>query len=85
MKDLYTITTYILTMETTIQINSELREALQLRKTSSKESYADVIWDLLEDTLELSDETKKELAESRMEARQGKVKSLSKIKRELGL
>ncbi len=82
---LYTITTYIVTMETTIQVSTGLRKELQDRKLRPKESYEDVIWDLIEDTKELSEETKREIAEARKEAKKGKVKPMSQIKSELGL
>ena len=72
-------------METTIQVSKELREELQNRKFSAKESYENVIWDLIEDTAELSDETKRDIAEARKEIKAGKTKSLSQIKKELGL
>ena len=45
-------------METTIQISEDLLEELKKRKINEK-SYEDVIWDLIEDELELSEETKK--------------------------
>lgn len=71
-------------MDTTIQISKDLRKELQNRKFSSKESYEDVIWDLLEDTMELSEETKRDIAEARKEIKQGKTKTLAQVKKELG-
>lgn len=70
-------------METTIQISKELLEELKKRKISSKESYEDVIRDLLEDTLALSDETKKAIAQGRQQIHQGKTVSFEELKREL--
>ncbi|MBN2067696.1 MAG: hypothetical protein JW744_04470 [Candidatus Diapherotrites archaeon] len=72
-------------MDTTIQISKELRQELQGRKFQAKESYESVIWDLIEDTMELSEETKRELAEARKEIKSGKAKSLAQVKKELGL
>jgi hypothetical protein len=72
-------------METTIQISKDLRKALSDRKMSSKESYEEVIWDLLEDTMELSEETKRDIEKSREEIKKGKFKSLEQVKKELGL
>ncbi len=43
-------------MVTTIQISEELLRALKLRKLHTKESYEQVIWDLIEDQLTLKDE-----------------------------
>ena len=74
---------YIDTMVTSIQISEELLEHLKKMKIHEKESYEDIILDLIEDRLELSDETKKEIEESRKEAREGKIISLEEIKRKL--
>jgi hypothetical protein len=72
-------------MTTTIQITEDLQQELINKKLYQKETYEEVIWNLLEDTKELSEETKKEIAEARDEIRKGKVHSLSKVKKELGL
>jgi len=72
-------------MDTTIQISKDLREKLELRKVSKKESYEEVIWDLIEDSMEISEETKREIEEARKEIKQGKFKTLSEIKKELSL
>ena len=50
-------------MVTTIQISQDLLEKLKLMKVHEKESYEDLIWDLLEDRIELSEETKRNIAE----------------------
>jgi len=72
-------------METTIQVSKELLETLKKRKISDKESYEEIIWDLLEDGMELSEQTKKEIQEARAEIKAGKYKTLSQVKKELGL
>jgi len=72
-------------MVTTIQISEKLQEELLSRKLFDRETYEEVIWDLIEDSLELSEETKAELAHSRQEAAEGKVHSLDDVKKELGL
>jgi predicted CopG family antitoxin len=72
-------------MDTTIQISRELLETLKKRKLSEKESYENVIRDLIEDTMELSEETKKDIAEARAEVKIGKVHRWEDIKRELKL
>ena len=46
---------------TTIQISKDLLEELKSRKMYDKESYEEVIWDALEDSMELSEETKKRI------------------------
>ncbi|MBS3146496.1 hypothetical protein J4471_02250 [Candidatus Woesearchaeota archaeon] len=72
-------------MDTTIQISKKLQEELQKRKITDKESYEEVIWDLLEDAMEISEQTKKEIEEARLEVKKGLVKPLSQIKTELKL
>lgn len=71
--------------ETTIQISHKLHEALKVRKISKKETYEEVIWDLLEDTMELSEETKMNISKSEKEIREGKTASLSEIEKRLGM
>ena len=83
-KNLYTIVAYIITMETTIQISKKLQEQLQKRKIIGKESYEEVIWDLLEDTMELSEETKIDIEEAKRDIKEGRIKSLAQVKKELG-
>ncbi|MBN1645126.1 hypothetical protein JW851_03750 [Candidatus Woesearchaeota archaeon] len=70
-------------MATTIQVSKDLLEQLRNRKMYDSESYEGVIRDLLEDTMELSEETKKELEKSRKEIKAGKFKTLSEVKKEL--
>lgn len=85
-KDLYTITSYILIMEqTTIQISKALLERLRMRKMSEKESYEEVVWDLIEDTTELSEETKKAIAVGRKQVKEGKTISLEAVKKKYGI
>jgi predicted CopG family antitoxin len=72
-------------MVTSIQISEELLEHLKKMKIHEKESYEDIILDLIEDRLELSEETKKEIEESRKEFREGKVHKWEDVKKELKL
>lgn len=72
-------------MATTIQISEKLKEKLNKMKLSSNETYEEVISNLIEDTMEVSEETKKDIASAREDIRQGRVKTLSQVKKELGL
>ena len=72
-------------MDTTIQISKKLQRELLKRKLYAKETYEEIIWDLMEDTMELNEQTKKEISEARSEIESGKVHSLKKVKKELGL
>jgi len=72
-------------MATTIQVSKELVKELKNRKLFDKETYEEIIWDLIEDTQELSEETKKELERSRKEIQEGKSYTVDQVKKELGL
>jgi len=72
-------------MVTSIQISENLLETLRKRKFNDKESYESIIWDLIEDTTELSEETKRGIAEARAEVKAGKVHKWEDIKKELSL
>lgn len=76
---------YIYTMATTIQVSSDLLETLKKRKLHTKESYEEVIWDLLEDTMELSEETKKAIAQSEKDFREGRFYTHEQIKKKYGI
>ena len=84
-KNLNTIADYIPAMVTTIQISEELLKELKARKMYVKESYEDVIWDLLEDTMELSEETKRDIELARKDIKEGKFITHEQLKKELGL
>lgn len=72
-------------MATTIQVSEELQQELIKRKLFDRETYEEVIWDLIEDCMELSERTIQELKGSREEIRSGKSHKLSEVKKELGL
>jgi len=72
-------------MATTIQVSEELKELLSHRKLRENETYEDVIWDILEDTMELSDETKKAIEESLAEIRAGKTIPLKEVERRMNV
>ena len=70
-------------METTIQISKNLLEKLAKMKMHEKESYENVIWDLIEDKMEFSRETKANIEKSEKEIREGKTISLEALKKKL--
>lgn len=72
-------------MATTIQISEELQHELAEKKLFDRETYEEVIWDIIEDTKELSEETKRNIEKSRAEIKAGKFKTLSQVKKELEL
>ena len=72
-------------MATTIQVSEELLDELKIRKVSDKESYEEIIWDLIEDTMELSDETKMEIEKAKKEIKAGRFYTHKQVKKNLGL
>ena len=72
-------------MVTTIQISEELQNELNKRKIFDRETYEEVIWDVLEDTMELSEETKKHIKQAEKEIKEGKTVTLSEVKKKIGL
>ena len=72
-------------MATTIQISEELQKVLKERRVYEKEAYEEVIWDLLEDTMEFSEQTKKDIEEARKQIKDGKTHTIEEIKKELRL
>lgn len=72
-------------MATSIQISEGLQKELTKRKFFEKETYEEVIWDLVEDSQELSEETREEIALARAEIKEGKFRTLAEVKKELNL
>lgn len=68
-------------MATTIQVSDELIDTLRNRKLYDNETYEDVIWDLIEDTLELSDETKQTIKEAEEDFRRGRTIPLEEVEK----
>ena len=72
-------------MATTIQISSDLQKKLSQKKIFDRETYEEIIWNLIEDTQELSEETKKDIIEARKEFKEGKFSTLEDVEQRLGL
>ena len=72
-------------MVTTIQISADLQEELSKRKLSKRETYEEVIWDLVEDTMEINEETKIEIEQARADIKAGKFYTHEQVKKQLGL
>ena len=70
-------------MATTIQISDKLVERLKVMKISDKESYENLIWDLIEDSMELSEETKRNIAQSEKDIKEGRTHKWEDVKRDL--
>ena len=72
-------------MATTIQISESLLETLKQRKLYEKESYEEVIWNLMEDSKEMNKETKLEIEQARAEIKAGKFFTHEQVKKKLGI
>lgn len=72
-------------MATTIQISPGLQGELAKMKLFNRETYEEIIWDLIEDTKELSEETKKDIAEARKEFKEGKFSTLEEVEKRLNV
>ena len=72
-------------MVTTIQVSNKLVQELKNRKMYDKESYEEVIWDLIEDTMELSEETKRSIKQAEQEIKEGRTVPFEEVKKKAGL
>ncbi|MFW6285621.1 MAG: hypothetical protein ACOC16_00450 [Nanoarchaeota archaeon] len=72
-------------MGTTINVSNELQKFLSSRKLFDKESYEEVIWDLVEDSLRINEQTKEEIKLAREEAKKGKIFSFDEVIKEAGI
>jgi predicted CopG family antitoxin len=66
-------------MKSTIQIREDLLKALKKRKLHPKESYEDVIWDLLEDQMVLKEEIINQIEIGRKEYLEGKFQTMDDV------
>ncbi len=71
-------------MATTIQVSNELAQELRSMKMFEKETYEELIWDLIEDRKVLSEETLKEIELARKQIAEGKSYTHEQVKKELG-
>jgi len=72
-------------MATTIQVSGQLLETLKKKKQYDRESYEEVIWNLVEDTMELNEETKKDIEQARADIKAGKFYTHEQVRKKLGL
>lgn len=72
-------------MPTTIQISDNVKKILDNMKVFHRETYNEIIENMIEDNLELNAKTKKELEEARKRFHAGKIVSHEEVKKRLGL
>ncbi|MBU0471572.1 MAG: hypothetical protein KKF89_01260 [Nanoarchaeota archaeon] len=66
---------------TTIQITQDLQQELNKMKLFARQTYEEVIWDVIEDTKELSEQTKRDIAKARKEIAEDKFITLTDLKK----
>lgn len=72
-------------MASSIQVSKDLKDALEKQKFTNKETYEEVIWDLLEDRALLSEQTQQNIAQAEKDIRAGKTISLTALKKKYGM
>jgi len=76
---------YTMANATTIQVSTKLKNTLEKRKIVAAESYEEVIWDLLEDTMELNEETKRDISQAEEDYKAGRFITMEDLKKKLDL
>ena len=69
---------------TSIQIKKDTKLKLDSLKISKRDTYNDIIENLLEDSYELNKETMEDIQKAIEEYKQGKSHSLEEVKKQLG-
>lgn len=72
-------------MPTTIQISNEVKGFLDRMRIFERETYNEIIEDMIEDNLELNEKTKKEIEEARKRIAAGEFLTQEEVEKELGL
>jgi len=72
-------------MATTIQISDNTKQVLDKMKIFERETYNEVIENMIEDNLELNEQTKKELEEARERINNREFVTHEEVEKELGL
>ena len=72
-------------MPTTIQISNEVKTSLDKMRIFERETYNEIIENMIEDNLQLNEKTKKEIEEARKRIKSGKFVTQEQAEKELGL
>jgi hypothetical protein len=70
--------------QTSIRVSKQILELLKSMKTYPKESYDEIIWDLIEPHLELNEETKKNIEISIKEYKKGDYLTFEELEEKYG-
>ena len=71
--------------KSSIQISKRLQKELNRRKIYAKETYEEVIWQLIEDSEPLDPALQKDIDQAEEEISDGKSHSLEQVKKDLGI
>ena len=69
----------------TIQISEKLKKKLAKRKIYARETYEEIIWQLIEESEDLSTSMKKEIQQAEKEIAEGQTHTLDQVKEQLGM
>ena len=72
-------------MPTTIQISDNVKKTLDRMKMLERETYNDIIERMIEDDLEINEQTKKDIEEAKKRIKTGRFVSNEEVKRRLGI
>ena len=72
-------------MTTTIQISDEVKNALDKMKIFQRETYNEIIEVMIEDHLEINEETKRDVEEARNQVRKGNTINPEEVMQKFGL
>lgn len=72
-------------MTTTIQISDEVKHKLERMKLFARESYNEILERMIEDELDLNEQTKKEVEEARKRILDGKGISHEQVMKKFGI
>ena len=68
-----------------IHVSADLKQVLKKMKVSSKETYEEIIWNMIEDKKELSEQTKKDILKAREEVAKGHFVKLEDLNKKYGI
>jgi predicted transcriptional regulator len=72
-------------MATTIQISDDVKKTLDKMRVFERETYNEVIENMIEDQMEINEKTKKDLDEAKKRIDGGKFVPLEEVEKKYGL
>ena len=72
-------------MATTIQISDNVKQILDKMKIYERETYNEIIENMIEDQMEINEKTKKELDKARERVDNGEFVTLEDVEKKFGL